>query len=327
MRKRSVAIAAAVAAGLAASACSTDPIVAPVPEAALAPALNAEPADWRSLLPEQLAAVRAAAARYRDVAVAESEGWKPFGGEAPLMGQHYSREGGPDYVLGQRIDFSRPSNLLYADVDGVRRLTGVAYVVRIAELDPMPAGFAGPRDVWHVHNVVDLINAITEDRPLMRGAARWFVQSRFFDKGDVRGRLAMVHVWTEHANPDGDFADFDRTLPYRKLGLPAAWAAGTSLDTARGAHLATENGCEDTFGFQAWIANVGWRQKRTIMAACEAGAAEVRAAMASDPATFNAAAASAYARFAAVRDSELTADQQRRIAALVEERGCLTRGG
>ena len=43
-------------------------------------------------------------------------------------------------------------------------------------------------------------------------------------KGDNRRRLAMAHVWVTMPNPDSVFADFNRTLPYVKLGLPdSAW--------------------------------------------------------------------------------------------------------
>ena len=43
-------------------------------------------------------------------------------------------------------------------------------------------------------------------------------------KGDNRRRLAMAHVWVIMPNPDSVFADFNRTLPYVKLGLPdSAW--------------------------------------------------------------------------------------------------------
>ena len=77
----------------------------------------------------QLAVLRAAVARYADFEVAKREGWKKFGGkgEGPLMGEHWylpPERGGPDYLSGQPIDFSRPSNLIYAEIGGRRQLVG-----------------------------------------------------------------------------------------------------------------------------------------------------------------------------------------------------------
>lgn len=97
----------------------------------------------------QLAVVRAAADKYRDFSVAEREGWKVFGDDAPLMGYHYSGPA-PDYVSGDQLDFSQPNNLMYTDINGKKVLTGVAFVVRIGDGEPLPEGFAGNQDHWHV---------------------------------------------------------------------------------------------------------------------------------------------------------------------------------
>ena len=144
------------------AACQTAPIAPPAPDRPPVRAA-AEPADWQAVLPRQLDVARQAAPRYRDVRVAEAEGWKPFGGgtEEPLMGTHYWSEDAPDYVAGDVIDPARPNNLMYAEVDGETVLTGLAFVVRIAPGDDLPAGFAGPRDRWHAHDFVDAINAAT----------------------------------------------------------------------------------------------------------------------------------------------------------------------
>jgi hypothetical protein len=100
------------------------PVVQPVPKAAP-----------NALLEAQLAQLRAATARYHDFEVARREGWKKFGGDGPLMGEHWylpKERGGVDYLSGHPIDFRRPSNLMYTAIGGKRVLTGVTFNVRLA---------------------------------------------------------------------------------------------------------------------------------------------------------------------------------------------------
>lgn len=44
----------------------------------------------------QIHGVARAVERSRDFAVAERDGWKKFGGDEPLMGEHWLLPGGPD---------------------------------------------------------------------------------------------------------------------------------------------------------------------------------------------------------------------------------------
>lgn len=74
-----------------------------------------------------MAQVAAATKRYRDASWLQKEGWKRFGGDERLMGEHWYRPTGPDYVSGQPIDFARPSNLMYTDIAGKKVLVGVAF--------------------------------------------------------------------------------------------------------------------------------------------------------------------------------------------------------
>lgn len=104
---------------------------------------------------DQIATVAAAIATYRDFALAKRRGWKRFGDEdAPLMGEHWylpADKGGVDYAHGDRFDRRRPSNLMYTDIGGRRVLTGVTFNMRLGPGEPLPAGFDGPDDKWHVH--------------------------------------------------------------------------------------------------------------------------------------------------------------------------------
>jgi hypothetical protein len=87
-----------------------------------------------------------------------------------------------------------------------------------------------------VHDFQHAVGAALKDRPLLRWMAQNWVFGPMHAKGDHRIRLAMVHVWVGVPNPDGPFADHNRVLPYLKLGLPAAFASGGSLNAAKGLH-------------------------------------------------------------------------------------------
>ncbi|MEL6196506.1 MAG: hypothetical protein AAFT19_01540, partial [Pseudomonadota bacterium] len=91
--------------------------------------------DWRALQAKQIAEVHSAVAKYRDVAVAEAEGWSTRGPAAPLMGEHWSLRGHQAPVAGQPVDFSRPSTLVYSEIAGRRQLIGVAFIVRLGPFD------------------------------------------------------------------------------------------------------------------------------------------------------------------------------------------------
>ncbi|WP_156788403.1 hypothetical protein [Roseobacter sp. CCS2] len=269
----------------------------------------------------QVEELRVAVARYSDFAVARREGWRPFGDDEPLMGTHYYNESAPDYVAGDALDFSRPNNLMYTEIGGQQVLTGVAFVVRIGPGESVPDGFAGSMDRWHVHDFVAAIDAAAEERPILGGIANWWLDQNYRNKGDNRGRLAMVHAWVTLENPDGMFADFNRTLPYRKLDLPERYWQGASIAAARGLNLATDGGC-DTQNGTLWIANVTRSQDRAIKQACRIGADEVRSAISEGgKSRINTAGEQAWARFDAVWQQTLTPTQRRRIAAMSEHGG------
>src|SRR6476619_5288883 len=62
----------------------------------------------------QIEAVRAATERYRDHANAVKDGFRLFGQESPLMGEHWYRRD----LVGETLDLRHPSTLQYANVGG-----------------------------------------------------------------------------------------------------------------------------------------------------------------------------------------------------------------
>lgn len=267
-------------------------------------------------LDEQVAAARAAAAPFWDYRVARDAGWRPFGGDEPLMGQHWYHPDGPDYVSGGPFDPARPSNLMYARIGGTMQLVALSYNVRIAPGEPVPDGFSGSRDAWHAHDFDAALDAALQDRPLLGWLAQGWFEREIADR-DGKTRLAMVHLWLM-PNPDGRFASHNRLLAYMDLGLPTAWAEGASMAAARGLALASDTGCEDALSGQFWVANVGGAQERGLMETCAGIAAWVREGLLQGRAEANRRGERAWAQLEAELDARLTGTQKARIAAMTE---------
>ena len=267
----------------------------------------------------QIHEVADAVARYQDFEVARREGWVKFGGDEPLMGEHWHLDkDGPDYIDNQPLDFSRPSNLMYTDIGGRRVLTGVAFIVRIAPGDPVPDGFYGGADHWHVHDFEHAVEAALVDRPILRWLVNGWIDKNYRQKGDNRGRVAMVHAWVTLPNPDGVFANYNRTIPYLKLGLPVDYANGASTEAAQGLNLASKAGCVDAIDGRVWIANLSRATSKALHASCDAESAAIRTKLKASAAEINDVAAQGWARFDAQWAKLLTLQQRDRIAAMNE---------
>lgn len=205
---------------------------------------------------------------------------------------------------------------MYTDIGGRKMLTGVTFNVRIGAAEPVPDGFAGAADVWHVHDFRAFFDATLRDRPV----ARLFAEGVMERRRGGRERLAMIHVWVGAIpNPDGPLAHYNRLVPYLKLGLPPAMADGASLATARGLNLATADGCAMAIDGPARMAGVAAQPKARLHQACAAAAAHVREGLkAGGKAALNRMAEHGWAMFNGAWNRELTAEQKARIAAITE---------
>ncbi|MEO1105203.1 MAG: hypothetical protein AAFW98_15975 [Pseudomonadota bacterium] len=273
----------------------------------------------------QIERVRRGIARYRDIDVARREGWKAFGADEPLMGQHWSppEEFGLDYQSSSPdLDFAQPNNLMYTEIDGEMVLTGAAFVVRLGPGEQLPEGFAGDADRWHVHDFEKAILAATEKRPILRWLAKgWLKDNWLADGPEGRARAAMVHVWATLPNPDGAFADHNRVIPLLKHGMDPGHAHHLSLDAARGLDLAAKDGCDNAYGGRLWIADASRRTRNRIMDSCKREAKQLAAALEGHrdhPAHLFGDAERAYRNVQTVFENELTPEQRARIAAMSE---------
>lgn len=262
----------------------------------------------------QIAAVRAATERYRDFENAKRDGYRLFGKEGPLMGEHWYRAD----LVKQPLDLTRPSTLQYATIDGRRELIGVAYTVYGRPGEPLPEGFAGSEDAWHVHDVDRIARVVTAERPFLR----WLVDRRIAQgksgAGDGRTHLTMLHAWIWLPNPDGVFALEHKALPYLRAGLPLELATAADAFAPYGVTLLDERGCAWELGKVKLLARPSRGQQRRLADACATAAAAVRQ---SEAAHLNHAASHAWREYLAVRDATLTAAQKQQLGAMLEQHG------
>jgi hypothetical protein len=255
----------------------------------------------------EIEAVRAAVARYEDHAAAVADGYRRFGrrqgpGNA-LMGEHWFRK---DRV-GQPLDLMRPSTLVYATIDGERRLVGVAWTVYRRPGETLPEGFTGDADRWHVHHIDQMAAARAEGRPLLERIVERRRARGKLGAGDGRTELTMLHAWTGLDNPAGMFANDNVALPYARLGLPVEWASADDPAAARGIGLLLPEACESRTASSAACENAARRVRSALMEA-KAGAI--------DPEELNAVAAGAWRDYSAGVLASLTPEQLARLEAL-----------
>jgi hypothetical protein len=306
----------ALAAVLLLASASAAPLPAQHPAHGHAAAADAARPAHGPALDRELEAVRAATARYRDHRAAEADGFRRFGREGALMGEHWYR---PELVR-RPLELARPSTLQYATVAGERVLVGVAYTLYQRPGEPLPAGFAGDADRWHVHDVVRIARMLTEGRPVLRWASERRIRAGKAGAVDGRIRLAMVHAWVWLDNPQGVFAQEHTALPYLRAGLPASWAEPGGVDAAWGVALLDAATCGQETRRVEMLARPGREVEREVRRACEAAAEEVRRERAAGAGRerLNAAAARAWTGFVRARDGALTPEQRARMAAMVE---------
>ncbi|HEX5458527.1 MAG TPA: hypothetical protein VFX20_01005 [Steroidobacteraceae bacterium] len=159
------------------------------------------------------AAVRAATAKYRDINVARAAGYVVpattcvSGPDHGAMGIHWANPAylmNPPFTAANELDPSHPAILIYEpQADGSEVLVGVEYVL------PLPLWIA--RDPGNN----DPAN------PPARGAAVPSVDGHLMNYQAQPNRYGVgnsfyLHIWAWRYNPDGLFADWNRTVSCAK---------------------------------------------------------------------------------------------------------------
>jgi hypothetical protein len=281
--------------------------------------ISAEQDSTQPVLEQQLRAAREATAAYQDLEVARRAGYLRFriGTDAPLMGEHWVNR----KLLDQPVDLNHPAVLQYIRVGDRRVLVGVAYGRWQRRGDPLPEGFAGDSDRWHVHDMPRLVQQLTRHASwYVRWAAERRLQSGAVGGPDGRTQLAMLHVWLWSDNPDGIFANRNPALPYLRAGLPAEWARSGGYAAARGIQLLAPDGCSEGVARMGHLIGIDRTQEEALAASCAQAARVVAAArergFSAD--TLNAVAAQAWRAHARQALATLTPDQRQELAHLVD---------
>lgn len=124
----------------------------------------------------QLAAARAATARYQNIENAKADGFVDINVFMPGMGHHFLNQ----QRLNATFEAGAPELLVYnLESNGRYRLVAVEYAVPIPESATAPAGFTGDADAWDKNTTFNL----------------W-----------------TLHAWVWLDNPDGVFAPFNPRL-------------------------------------------------------------------------------------------------------------------
>jgi hypothetical protein len=171
-------------------------------------------ADTQNTLIGQMNRVREITMRYPTVAAATAAGLRQVGPFSAGSGAHYLMP--LDTVMSgiNAFDLDRPIIYLYSGNDPTSTVVGVMYYVMSAAA--APDGFAGPNDVWHVHQGlclkytptgIDLPLPIDGDATAEQCAT--FPGSMYLDSTGY-----MVHVWAGPGweSPDGVFAHDNTAL-------------------------------------------------------------------------------------------------------------------
>lgn len=160
---------------------------------------DADAADSAALAFRDL--VRQGTARFADRNAAIRAGYRAVGGEFPAMGRHWVH---PGVILRGKIEPDNPAILSYVEIKGAPVLVGVAFAIPLAPGEEPPL-VAGRRREWHEHN-----GSVAEES---------LIKEHAHGAGDGRTRLAILHVWSSVANPEGIFATDNWALPFIRAGL------------------------------------------------------------------------------------------------------------
>ncbi|HUP90077.1 MAG TPA: hypothetical protein VM100_12020 [Longimicrobiales bacterium] len=249
---------------------------------------------------DQIAAVRKNTQRYLVWDSAVADGYKLFGREGPMAGEHWYRK----ELVDKPLDLAHPSTLQYAMINGERRLIGVAYTIYERPGEALPEGFVGEDDAWHVHDVDQLALAVTRDRPLLRAIVKRRIAKGKTGAGDGRNQLTMLHAWIWQDNPKGMFTLEHTALPYLRAGLPTELAASADEFAPWGVALLDPRACDWEIGRVKFEHDATKEQLDRLRNACRNAALVMKESAAREPHDrLNAAASQAWRSYLATRDS------------------------
>jgi hypothetical protein len=171
-----------------------------------------------------IARARVATARYRDRSIAIADGYHRVGPELPAMGEHWLNIA---FILADTLDAAHPPVLIYVSSPKGPVLAGLAYTRLLGRGDRYP-DFPRGLHAWHDHS------GFVEDEALPMTHVGHSASA-----DDARTRLGILHLWTEVANPAGEWTADNWALPFVRAGLRRS---GESEMAARAVALAVDSG-------------------------------------------------------------------------------------
>lgn len=201
---------------------------------------------------DQLNEVTSATEQYSDPQVALDDGFVVLGPYVPDMGWHLLHPGRVLDAVENGFEIDAPQLLTYDDAGGNLKLASIEYGIPVGargydEENP-PVLFDDPEEHWHVHGHAEHVFAVPPPPPDPADVGlddqlhttRWVeivpvgaVEDPMFEPGttivtdfaagatleprvvlhsEVHPDLWTLHVWVHEKNPDGVFAETNRTL-------------------------------------------------------------------------------------------------------------------
>ena len=221
-------------------------------------ALQSAPASGDAVL----AAARRAVATLGDTAAARAAGYRPITEMGipdglPFQGWHWRRVQPGD--TAPAVGLERPSFIMFAAVNGVPRRIAIAYSIMVLLDAPAPPGLGGdPTATWHDHFWCDSV-------PNLPGGFLVNDRSACAARGGKleERRTAMVHVWTDVANPEGQYGNDNPALPFVAVGLTPPSAHDYLHDPERHRAVRTLGlALAETYGSRMPVSNRVQRETR-----------------------------------------------------------------
>ena len=220
-------------------------------------ALQTAPASAETVL----AAARRAVANLGDTGAVRAAGYAPITEQRipdglPFQGWHWRRHQPGDTLPDVALD--RPSFIMFVGVNGVPKRIAVAYSAALLLAAPAPAGLGGdPNAHWHNHywcgGVPEVPGCFLVNDTTACAARGGKLEPR---------RTAMVHVWTDVANPEGQYGNDNPGLPYVVVGLTPPGAHDVHDPAHNRAARTLGLALAETYGARMPVANRVYRETR-----------------------------------------------------------------
>jgi hypothetical protein len=167
-----------------------------------------------------------ALARFRDAAVAQTEGYVHYDGrDTFMMGEHWVNR---QVLRSGQCEITRPSHLQYLVIDGQRTLIGVGYICGTGTHEaPAPLLF-GADVSWHTHGPAFCfraqrggldMQAWAEALPNALTSLTWQELCRQWSGQPVQWGVSMLHTWNWIPHPQGTFVHENPAIPFLRASL------------------------------------------------------------------------------------------------------------